>query len=179
MNWAYRFDRLFQEGEKFSVQPWIELLDETGARVRSTEFSISVRLVRTDSDRTVPPPRKSKKNKFRSVEDEVVEGIMLTGTLTVQVGSDGFAKFTDLGVTGTSSGVPISLEFYLEGAEVCVSINIVSNVSISAIYRAVEVFKWNLEHLRYKLKIIKMKMLFIVKLKKKHSVEKRKVSIII
>ena len=103
------------------MQPWIELLDETGARVYSTEFSISVRLVRSDSGRTVPPPRKSKKNKFRSEEDEVIEGIMLTGTLTVQVGSDGFAKFTDLGVTGTSTGVPISLEFYLEGAEVCVS----------------------------------------------------------
>lgn len=33
-NWSYRFNRIFQEGEKFSVQPWIELLDETGARVR-------------------------------------------------------------------------------------------------------------------------------------------------
>ena len=62
------------------------------------------------------------KNKFRTEEDELVEGMMLTGTTSVQIGEDGFAKFTDLGVTGTSTGTDLSLDFYLAGGEVCVSI---------------------------------------------------------
>ena len=51
-----------------------------------------------------------------------LEGITLTGQTSVQIGSDGFARFTNLGISGTSSGIDLSLEFYLEGAEVCVSI---------------------------------------------------------
>ena len=39
-----------EEGEQFSTQPWIELLDENGARVISSEFSISVRLVLSTSE---------------------------------------------------------------------------------------------------------------------------------
>merc|ERR1711920_640537 len=37
------------EGEQFSTQPWIELLDENGGRVISSDFSISVRLVLAQS----------------------------------------------------------------------------------------------------------------------------------
>merc|ERR1712046_187459 len=39
-----------KEGQKFTVQPWIELLDENGARVISSDFSISVRLVLSQSE---------------------------------------------------------------------------------------------------------------------------------
>jgi len=49
----------------------------------------------------------------------------LTGTTTVQIGSDGFAKFTDLGLEGVSMGRQLALEFYLDGddLEICVSEN--------------------------------------------------------
>jgi hypothetical protein len=108
-----------KEGEEFSVQPWIELLDERGARVYSTDLTVSVRLVVTGSQRTITQTKK--KNKLRSEEDDVtiVEGIKLMGTTSVKISSDGFAKFNNLGITGSSTGVNLSLEFYLDGAEIC------------------------------------------------------------
>ena len=67
-----------------------------------------------------------KKNKLRSEEDDVtiVEGIKLTGTTSVKISSDGFAKFNNLGITGSSTGTDLSLEFYLDGAEICVSFHL-------------------------------------------------------
>lgn len=56
--------------------------------------------------------------------DVLVDGVNLVGTTTVQIGEDGFAKFFDLGIEGSSSGKQLALEFYLdgEGLEICVSI---------------------------------------------------------
>ena len=106
-----------KEGEKFAVQPWIELLDENGARVYSSEFTVSVRLVVADDEVSISDLNKN--NAWRGENDEPLEGIRLTGQLSKRVNKDGFAQFTDLGVTGTSTGVQLALEFYLEGAEVC------------------------------------------------------------
>ena len=53
-----------------------------------------------------------------------MDGVSLVGTTTVQIGEDGFAKFFDLGIEGSSSGKQLALEFYLdgEGLEICVSL---------------------------------------------------------
>ena len=40
------------------MQPWIELLDERGARVYSTDLTVSVRLVVTGSERTITQTKK-------------------------------------------------------------------------------------------------------------------------
>ena len=61
------------------------------------------------------------KGQWRDESGDVVEGIRLTGTTSQSINNDGFARFTDLGISGTTTGVPLALEFYLEGAEVCVS----------------------------------------------------------
>ena len=39
-----------KSGETFATQPWIELLDENGGRVISSELSVSVRLVDSASE---------------------------------------------------------------------------------------------------------------------------------
>ena len=110
-----------KEGEQFAIQPWIELLDDSGARVYSTEFTISVRLVVASDDVSISDLNKNNngKNSWRGDNDEPVEGIRLTGQLSQRINQDGFAQFTDLGVTGATTGVALALEFYLEGAEVC------------------------------------------------------------
>jgi len=55
-----------KEGEQFSTQPWTELLDENGARVTSSEFSVSVRLVLSESEVVAIGGEKSSK-KVRTV----------------------------------------------------------------------------------------------------------------
>lgn len=109
-----------KEGERFAIQPWIELLDENGARVYSSEFTISVRLVIASDEVSISDLNKHNgKNSWRAENDEPLEGIRLTGQLSQRINQDGFAQFTDLGVQGTTTGVQLALEFYLEGAEVC------------------------------------------------------------
>ena len=109
-----------KEGEQFAIQPWIELLDENGARVYSSEFTISVRLVIASDEVSISDLNKhSDKNSWRAENDEPLEGIRLTGQLSQRINQDGFAQFSDLGVQGTTTGVQLALEFYLEGAEVC------------------------------------------------------------
>merc|ERR1712176_137004 len=108
-------------GEKFATQPWIQVLDENGARVVVNGLSISVKLVAADSQVQEISAKQFRKNakKNRSEQDtnNSVHGVVLTGQTTVQVDQDGLAKFTDLGISGAFSGSgSVALEFFLDGS---------------------------------------------------------------
>ena len=57
-----------KSGETFASQPWIELLDENGGRVISSEFSVSVRLVDFESEvEVVRAEKEGKKVVFKNL----------------------------------------------------------------------------------------------------------------
>ncbi|CAG5096144.1 Oidioi.mRNA.OKI2018_I69.XSR.g14489.t2.cds [Oikopleura dioica] len=108
-------------GETFATQPWLQVLDENGARVVVNGLSISVKLVSADTQVQEISRKQFRKTakKNRSEKDVInsVHGVVLTGQTTVTVDQDGLAKFTDLGVSGAYTGSgEIALEFFLDGS---------------------------------------------------------------
>jgi len=108
-------------GEKFATQPWIQVLDENGARVVVNGLSISAKLVAADSqvqEISAKQFRKNaKKNRSEQETENSVQGVVLTGRTTINVDQDGLAKFTDLGISGAFSGSgSVALEFFLDGS---------------------------------------------------------------